>query len=151
MFYLWNKLPLVAKGLPLRIEASKWQPPFIKRYLNWFKLLDPLNVSWQQRCGSFDPWCLFELLISMVSQNHPSCFGAIWPKLCWCTVKTNKQTNKQPTNQPTNQTNKVSVNRYVMYVTIVQVVWSSRFYWYKLYGWKIPTVEKWRRYNMLHV
>jgi hypothetical protein len=36
----------------------------------------------------FDPWCYLKFVTQEVNQNNLSCFGAIWPQLCWC-AKTN--------------------------------------------------------------
>jgi hypothetical protein len=75
------------------------QPPFIptslhdhKRWLNGFELLESMHLLATAREVVLSPGVAVysKFITSEVSQNHFSCYGSIWPKLCWHIVKPNK-------------------------------------------------------------
>jgi hypothetical protein len=96
-YYKWqcvcNRFLLV-ECLPVRVEASALQPPFnpalSSETTKWVRITGVYVFLTSSRWGWFDPWCCFKCVTPEVSQYHLSCFGAIWPKLYWCTVKANK-------------------------------------------------------------
>jgi hypothetical protein len=77
------------KGWGIRIAAIVYPCVIIKgdlMGLNYWSLCISLHSS---RLAGFNYWWCLKFVTPGVSENHLSCFGAIWPKLYWCAVKPN--------------------------------------------------------------
>jgi hypothetical protein len=71
-------------GWGIRVAAT---PRDRKRRLNGFEYLESLISS---RWGGFDFWCCFQYETPEGKPKPNFLFlRAIWPKLCWCSVKPN--------------------------------------------------------------